>query len=200
VLTWLLGWTRLIADENDAVAIANQAVARAASGSKRLTGTALRAAAAHEAARLLVRGVAAVPPDTPALARARPVHAKVDPSAYSPPVASEGNDGAEFAAEERQGHHPSHPNEQQQWDPLEQTPTRRLAAALATLAPYERLACVTYFLDGSSTDSVASLLGVSRERAIAILESASRVVALAVGDSDVPDFAASTAEVDVIGR
>jgi DNA-directed RNA polymerase specialized sigma24 family protein len=88
----------------------------------------------------------------------------------------------------------------QERDPREQTTIGRLEIALEKLAPYERLACVSYFLDGVSTDAIASLLGVSRERAVRILEGASPTIARAVGDDTIPDFAAATDEVDVVTR
>ena len=83
-------------------------------------------------------------------------------------------------------------------DKREQTATGRLEMALETLAPYERLACVSYFLDGVSTDTIASLLGVPRERAIRILEGAAPFIARAVGDHVLPDFSAATDEIDVV--
>jgi DNA-directed RNA polymerase specialized sigma24 family protein len=75
-----------------------------------------------------------------------------------------------------------------------------LEIALEKLAPYERLACVSYFLDGASTDSIASLFGVPRERAVRILDGAAPAIARAVGDETIPDFAAATDEVDVVTR
>lgn len=188
MLTWLTAWARLIVDEDAAVGVANQAVTRVASRRKRLRGTDLKLAARHEAARLLAHGMAAAPSDHAPHARAQapaaePPAAEVDSDAYAPRPAS----------------HIYAPSPQER-DPREQTTIGRLEIALEKLAPYERFACVSYFLDGVSTDAIASLLGVPRERAVRILEGAAPSVARAVGEDTIPDFAAATDEVDVVTR
>jgi len=193
VLTWLTAWARLIVDEDAAVGVANQAVTRVASRRKRLRGTDLKLAARHEAARLLAHGTAAVPSEHAPHARAQastaaqvstePTTAAVGLDAYAPRPAS----------------HIYAPGAQER-DPREQTTIGRLEIALEKLAPYERLACVSYFLDGVSTDAIATLLGVPRERAVRILEGAAPTIARAVGDDTIPDFAAATDEVDVVTR
>jgi DNA-directed RNA polymerase specialized sigma24 family protein len=181
VLTWLTAWARLIVEEGAAVDVANRAVAHVASRRKRLRGPDLKLAARDEAARLLAQDVAAVPYK----------HAP-----HSPPkspiveVASE-----EYAPGPARDVLPRHKEEH---DPREQTTVGRLEIALEKLAPYERLACVSYFLDGVSTDAIASLLGVSRERAVEILEGATPTIARAVGDDAIPDFSAATDEIEVV--
>ncbi len=184
MLPWLTAWARLIVDDAAAADVANQAVARAASRRKHLRGDALKVAARHEATRLLVRGIAAAPnehepPRAANSAAATP--AETAASAYAP-----------RAADDTSVHDPN------ARDKREQTATGRLEMALGTLAPYERLACVSYFLDGVSTDTIASLLGVPRERAIRILEGAAPFVARAVGDHVLTDFSAATDEIDVV--
>jgi len=185
VLTWLTAWARLTVDDAAASQVANQAVARAASRRKRLKGSALKVAARHEAAILLAHGIAAPPsehtPPSPATSTPATTPANTAARAYSPWTDSGTNPSGADAP-----------------DPREQTTIGRLEMALETLAPYERLACVSYFLDGVSTDAIASLLGVPRERAIRILEGAAPTIALAVGDHTVPDFGAATDEVEVV--
>lgn len=185
VLTWLTAWARLIVEEDAAVDVANQAVTRVASRRKRLRGTDLKLAARHEAARLLAQGVAAVPTGQGLSAGAQASAAESAifevANAYAPRTASH-------------NHAPS----PQERDPREQTTIGRLEIALEQLAPYERLACVSYFLDGVSTDAIGSLLGVPRERAVRILEGAAPTIARAVGDDTIPDFSAATDEVDVV--
>jgi DNA-directed RNA polymerase specialized sigma24 family protein len=188
VLTWLTAWARLIVEEDAAVDVAQQAVTRVASRRKRLRGTDLKLAARHEAARLLAHGVAAVPGEHAPHARtqvsiAEVAIAEVDSDAYAPRPAS----------------HFDAPSPQER-DPREQTTIGRLEIALEKLAPYQRLACVSYFLDGVSTDAIASLLGVPRERAVRILEGAAPTIARAVGDETIPDFSVATDEVDVVTR
>jgi DNA-directed RNA polymerase specialized sigma24 family protein len=186
VLTWLTAWARLIVEEDAAVDVANQAVTRVASRRKRLRGADLKLAARHEAARLLAHGMAAVPSQHAPLVRAQastaePAIAEAASSAYAPRPAS----------------HLYAPSSRDR-DPRELTNIGRLEIALEKLAPYERLACVSYFLDGVSTDAIGSLLGVPRERAVRILEGAAPTIARAVGDDTIPDFSAATDEVDVV--
>lgn len=181
MLNWLVAWLRLIVDEDVALEVANRALTRVASRRKRLRGTDLKLAARHEAARLLAHGVAAVPSD-----HARQPHAEksltdASPGAYAPRPA-----GSTFL------------KGPQERDPRERTTIGRLEIALERLAPHERLACVSYFLDGDSTDAIASLLGVTRERAVHILKGAAPAIARAVGEDTIPDFSAATDEVEVI--
>ncbi len=188
MLPWLTAWARLIAEEEAAVDVANQAVTRVASRRKRLRGTDLKLAARHEAAHLLARGVAAVPGEQTHHGRthastAGTSHADVGLDAYAPRPASD-----------------TYAPGPQMRDPREQTTIGRLEIALERLAPYERLACVSYFLDGVSTDAIALLLAVPRERAVRILEGAAPAIAHAVGDDTVPDFSAATDEVEVVTR
>jgi len=186
VLPWLTAWARLIVDDATALDVANQAVAHAASGRKALKPPELRLAAHAEAARLLARGVAAVPAAETAT-RHLSAHTSTRYAAvFAPPTP--GDDASTGDAK------PSRP------DPREQTQTGRLAIALEALTPFERLACVTYFVDGSGTDAVAELLGVARERAVAILENAAPTLARAVGEHELPDFAAAVDEVEVVTR
>jgi DNA-directed RNA polymerase specialized sigma24 family protein len=189
VLTWLTAWTRLIVDEDAAVGVANQAVARVASRRKRLRGTELKLAARHEAARLLAHGVAAVPSEHTSHTRAPAAIA--EPESAEPAIAEV---GADVYAPRPAGH--INATSPQARDPREQTTIGRLEIALETLAPYERLACVSYFLDGVSTDAIAALLGVPRERAVRILEGAAPSIARAVGEDTIP----ATDEVDVVTR
>lgn len=201
MLPWLTAWARLIADDAVATAVAEQAVTRAASGARRLRGADLKMAARAEAARLLVRGVAAVPSakashhhgSSPHGARANPTQPADAASAFAPRAPSPAH-GFGVEGLGAQGFNEPTP------DPREQTAIGRLEIALEKLAPYERLACVSYFLDGASTDAVAAILGVPRARAITILETAAPVVASAVGDHSIPDFAATTDEVEVLVR
>jgi DNA-directed RNA polymerase specialized sigma24 family protein len=83
-------------------------------------------------------------------------------------------------------------------DPREHTKAGRFAIALETLRPHERLACVAYFVDGSSVDAIAALWGVPRAHAVAILESATPALARATGEHELPDFAATVDEVEVL--
>ena len=185
-MPWLAAWTRLIVDDAVASDVANEAVARAASRRKRLRGPDLKVAARLEAARMLASGAAAAPPE-----HAEPSH----PTSFEAPPGthvgaySPSHSGPAGGAS---GRGPASP------DPREQTAVGRLEMALETLAPYQRLACVCYFLDGASTDAVASLLGVRRERAIRILEGAAPAIVRAVGDIEIPDFSVSTDEVEVV--
>ncbi|NYI40279.1 hypothetical protein [Demequina lutea] len=181
MLTWLTAWVRLIADNDAAVEVANHAVTRVASRRKRLRGTDLKLAAHHEAAQLLAQGVAAVPYKHAQHSPPKAAIVEVASEAYVPGPA---RDATLRRKEER--------------DPREQTTVGRLEMALEKLTPYERLACVSYFLDGASTDAVASLLEVSRERAVEILEGAAPTIARAVGDDEIPDFSAATDEVEVL--
>lgn len=180
-----MAWARLIVDDAVALDVANRAIARAASGRKRLRGTALKLAARHEAARILAHGIAAVPRED-VNDPVRSGDAPADASAYSP--------AARAPDPSSQAPVPGPTTR----DPREQTAHGRLEIALEGLAPYERLACVSYFLDGLSTDAIAALLGVPRERAVRILEGAAPAIAAAVGDRDLPDFAAATDEIDVV--
>lgn len=157
-------------DDVEAADVANRAVALAASRRKRLRGTALKIAARHDAVRLLARGAAAVPSEYAGH------NVSQSPNTYEAGV----------------------PTGTPAPDPREQTAVGRLEMALETLAPYQRLACVSYFLDGISTDTIASQLGVTRERAIRILEGAAPTIARAVGDYEIPDFSAQTDEVEVV--
>ena len=181
MLTWLTAWARLIVDDGEAVDVANRAVARVASRRKRLRGPDLKLAARDEAARLLAQDVAAVPYK----------HAPHSPP-RSPIVEVASEDYAPGPARDVS------PRHKEEHDPREQTTVGRLEIALEKLTPYERLACVSYFLDGVSTDAIASLLGVSRERAVEILEGAAPTIARAVGDDAIPDFSAATDEVEVV--
>jgi len=191
VLPWLTAWARLIVDDASALEVANQAVAHAASGRKALKAPELRLAARDEAAKLLAHGVAAVPAHESAAGHASTTARSHTSNAavFAPPTPGGDVDdaGAGDAKSSRS-------------DPREQTQTGRLAIALESLAPFERLACVTYFVDGSGTDAVASLLGVSRERAVEILENAAPALAHAVGENEIPDFAATVDEVEVVTR
>lgn len=174
MLTWLLAWTRLIAEEPDAVDVANAAVARVAARRKRLTGHALRAAARDEAARMLARGVAAAPELDTAGSRMLVAGDRTVPSAaFTPPADADGSD-IETTPDDR----PTYPL----------TPAERLALALKDLAPYERLACVVAVLDGASTAEVAALLGVTHARAAAILDRAYPRLAAVTGEAERPDF------------
>ncbi len=188
MLPWLTAWARLIVDDESAANVANEAIARAASRRKHLRGNALKVAARHEATRLLARGIAASPsehePHRPATFGSA-TSAEPAASAYAPRAADPADDDTS----------PRDPNVR---DKREQTATGRLEMALETLAPYERLACVSYFLDGVSTDAIASLLGVPKERAIRILEGAAPSIAQAVGDNVLPDFSAATDEIEVV--
>ncbi len=185
MLTWLTAWARLIVEEDAAVDVANQAVTHVVSRRKRLRGTDLKLAARHEAARLLAHGRAAVPTGHGVAAGAQASAADSAifdvANAYDPRSASH--------------HHAPDPQER---DPREQTTIGRLEIALEKLTPCERLACVSYFLDGISTDAIASLFGVPRERAVRILEGAAPTIARAVGDDTIPDFSAATDEVEVV--
>ncbi len=191
VLTWLTAWARLIVEEDAAVNVANQAVTRVASRRKRLRGADLKLAARHEAARLLAHGMAAVPSEHAPVARAQASMA--EPSTAETAIA----EAASSAYAPRPASHIYAPRPQDR-DPREQTTIGRLEIALEKLAPHERLACVSYFLDGVSTDAIGSLLGVPRERAVRILEGAAPSIARAVGDDTIPDFSAATDEVDVV--
>lgn len=179
MLTWLTAWTRLIVDDATALEVANHAVARAASRRKRLTGTALKLAARHEAALLLARGVAAAPQEHGHHTPASSPYVEPSALAYAPSAATMGARADE-------------------WDPRTQTAVGRLEIALETLAPYERLACVSYFLDGVSTDAIATLLDVPRERAVRILEHSAPTIARAVGEYEIPDFSVATDEIEVV--
>ena len=197
MLTWLTAWARLIVDDDVASQVANQAVARAASRRKRLRGADLKVAARHEAAGLLARGIAAAPKENgPASPGAYAAHA-VASATFSAAAASQAY--APRAAGDATAGDPNSGNPTPR-DPREQTTIGRLEMALETLAPYERLACVSYFLDGVSTDAIAALLGVPRDRAIRILEQAAPTVARAVGDNEIPDFSVATDEVEVVAR
>lgn len=201
MLPWLLAWARLIADEEVAVAVANEAVAIAASRPKRLTGTALRAAARTEATRLLARGVAAVPDDTD--------DADVDAAVSMSRASGHDDAGSRHNADARH-HMRDFVTEGALRDAASAftppadatlTPTERLARALGRLHPYERLACVAYVLDGASTSDVAALLGVTHERAADILDRTYPTIAAAVGEAERPDFAALTGtQVEVVVR
>ena len=211
MLPWLLGWTRLIADEEVAVAVANEAVARAASGRTRLAGVALRDSAKAEAARLLARGVAAVPGEGVGEAGGR---ASADAAVRMSRDSRQGEAGSRHNADARH-----HTRDFVTEGPLRDaasaftrpgaitpdatltpdatitpdatlTPTERLTLALRNLAPHERLACVCYVLDGASTSDVAALLRVPFERAADILAHAFPSLAAAVGETERPDFAA----------
>lgn len=201
MLPWLTAWARLVVDDGTALEVANRAVARAASGRKALKPLELRVAARAEACRLLARGAAAVPSvenasgrghATAALPTSSPV---ATTTAYAPPASAAEADGPKAPESVGAGD-----TRRAGPDPREQTETGRLAIALERLAPYERLACVAYFVDGASTDAIASLLAVPRERAIRILEGAAPGIARAVGDDVVPDFSAATDEVEVVAR
>ncbi len=85
-------------------------------------------------------------------------------------------------------------------EPELRTPAARLADGLAALRPHERLAAVRFYLDDVSTDSIASLLGIDRHDAVALLESVTAVLAPIVGESDLPDFAAVVDQVEVVTR
>lgn len=213
MLPWLTAWARLVVDDATAADVAERAVVRAASGRKALAPLELRVAARAEAARLLAREVAAVPeavaPDATAAESAVPDASRFPTSAdvtavFAPASAdatAQGDppDALDLLDDQRTDQRTDQPADPDP-DPRQNTATGRLAIALEALAPYERLACVSYFVDGASTDAVAALLGVSRERAIGILDGAAPVLARAVGESDLPDFSVATEEVKVIAR
>ena len=141
----------------------------------------MKLAARHEAARLLSKGLAATPSESGSHTHVAPSSGESAATAYLP-----GMDG------------PANAHHRDALDPREKTAVGRLEMALETLAPYERLACVSYFLDGVSTDAIASILGVPRERAVRILERAAPTIARAVGDREIPDFSVATDEIDVV--
>ncbi len=182
-MAWLTAWVRLVAAD-DAIDVATRAVTRVASQRKRLRGPELKVAVRHEAARLLAQSIAAVPSNLAPRPTSKAPIVELAWHVYAPQPAGD---------ESRRTEDPRDPR-----DPREQTTTGRLEIALERLAPYERLACVSYFLDGVSTDAIASLLGVSRELAVTILEGAAPSIAAAVGDSAIPDFSAATDEVEVV--
>ena len=189
-MPWLTAWARLIVDDGAAADIANQAVALAASRSKRLRGPALKVAARREASRLLARGAAAPPNENTD-------HASGAPN--KPPTSASGTTTGAYAPGEAGTALSSHAVPTRSTpDPREQTAIGRLELALETLAPHQRLACVSYFLDGLSTDAIAALFEIPRERAIHILEGAAPTIAQAVGDHEIPDFSAATDEVEVV--
>lgn len=199
MLPWLTAWARLIVADAVAADVANQAIARAASHRKRLRGPDLKIAARREAARLLASGAAAVPRQDAAQPHGGPVASPggtaVGTAPYSAGAYAPRENGT--AAPPRPGDNtdPRHPTQR---DPREHTVTGRLEIALEELAPYQRLACVSYFLDGVNTAAIASLLGVSQDRAILILEGATPTIAHAVGDLEIPNFSAATDEVEVV--
>lgn len=80
------------------------------------------------------------------------------------------------------------------------TPAERLADALPTLRPHERLAAVRYYLDGESVESIADLFDITRDDAVKLLEHVTSVLAPIVGEHDLPDFAAEATEIDVVSR
>lgn len=196
-------------DDASAIEVANAALARVASGRKSLGPTELRVAARTEAARLLARGAAAVPGHTEASGGASSRNADASlaalhasafapppvatPPVATPPLASPAV-GAPTAGANATRTPPLHGPP----DPREQTKAGRLAVALETLKPHERLACVAYFVDGSSVDAIAALLRVPRAHAVSILEAASPVLARATGEHELPDFAAAVDEVEVV--
>lgn len=185
MLPWLTAWARLVVDEDAAVDVANQAVTHVVSRRKRLRGTDLKLAVRHEAARLLAHGKASVPTGHGLAA-----------GAQASPAESAIFDVADSYTPRTAGHN-DEPGPQER-DPREHTTMGRLEIALEKLTPCERLACVSYFLDGISTDAIASLFGVPRERAVRILEGAAPAIARAVGDDTIPDFSAATDEVEVV--
>ena len=214
-MPWLTAWARLVVDDATAIDVANQAIARAASGRKALKPLELRLAARAETARLLARGAAAVPSHDSASGHAGTTAGTTagahthDPAAFAPPTpggdsksadAGTGEQGSDHTATSAAEDSLTREGTPPRPDPREQTAQGRLAIALEALAPYERLACVTYFVDGSGTDAVASVLGVTRERAVAILEHAAPALARATGENELPDFAAAVDEVEVVNR
>ncbi|NTV40202.1 MAG: sigma-70 family RNA polymerase sigma factor, partial [Demequinaceae bacterium] len=161
----------------------------AVSRRKRLTGSPLKVAARHEAARLLAKGPAAVPTEHRHHSPAAGSDAAAV-SAFGPPAS------ALAYSQESVGRASASSHDAR--DPREQTPAGRLEMALETLEPYQRLACVSYFLDGVSTDAIATLLGVPIERAVRILEGSAPTIARAVGEHAIPDFSAATDEIEVV--
>lgn len=80
------------------------------------------------------------------------------------------------------------------------SPAERLADALPTLRPHERLAAVRYYLDGESVEAIADLFDIARDGAVALLEQVTSVLAPIVGEHDLPDFASEATEIEVVSR